>query len=118
VLVSITCISTVPCTGGATLDGKVIMSGGKVVGVTTRKAKRKTKRAANYGSTTFTVPAGKTMVVKVPLNARGRSLLTKFKRLPALLTVTLKQASGPPTIVVSQKVTLKSKTKAKHKGKK
>ena len=61
------------------------------------------------GQTTFTLAAGQTRTVAVPLSATGKTLLKRFGKLPATLTISLLNTS-PPT-VVSTTTTVKQKQK-------
>jgi hypothetical protein len=63
------------------------------------------------GSRRFSLGAGGTAVVKVPLNSAGRKFLAKFGKLPVTLTVKLTGADGKPLTVHSAKLTVKP---AKH----
>ncbi|MEA2457455.1 MAG: Glucodextranase, domain [Thermoleophilaceae bacterium] len=67
------------CAGTATLQSVVRVA----------RTKRKTE---TVGSGKFSLAAGNTKTVTVKLNATGRKLLKRFKRLPAKLTVALASA--------------------------
>ena len=101
------------CTGAASMTTLETLVGKTVTGLAARKRKRSSKRVV-VGTTTFSIPAGKTLRVVVPLNSTGRKLLAKFKRLP--VTVTARLNTNPPFVLTS-KTTLKPK-KHKHKKKK
>lgn len=47
----------------------------------------------------FTITAGRTKTLTLPLNATGRSLLARFRTLPARLTATLTNVARPTRIV-------------------
>ncbi len=66
------------------------------------------------GSTSFTVAAGHTIKVTVPLNALGRKLAKRFKRLPVLVTISLRQPNGHYALVSTHKTTVKP-PKPKHR---
>jgi streptogramin lyase len=88
--VSITChgVGGQRCSATATLTTIEHLSakGGKLTAVSARARKAKTKRVV-VGSSSFTLPAGKTKTMTVTLTRTGKSLLDRFKRLPASLAV-------------------------------
>ena len=90
------------CALATACNGRVELSDGAVV---LRIAAKKAKKPKVYGSSSFSIPAGKTKSVKVKLNAAGRKRLGRHKSLS--LTVTAKVGSH----TVSSRVTFK------HKGK-
>lgn len=96
------------CTGKAVLTVVERLRGSKVVGVSKAKTKRKT---VTVGSKSFTIAGGKTATIRPKLNATGRKLLKKFKKLPVRLKVTLTQAGGKPLVVKTGKITIKPKKK-------
>ena len=57
---------------------------GRIVAVTAKKARTKTVTIA---SATVTVSAGGVVSVTLKLNASGRALLTRYKKLSAFLTL-------------------------------
>jgi hypothetical protein len=63
--------------------------GGAVTGIRSARTKRK---MVTVGSGTFSLAAGSTKTITVKLNATGRKLLKRFKRLPTKLTVALATA--------------------------
>jgi hypothetical protein len=52
-------------------------------------ARKRHSRLVIIGSRSASVPAGRSVAVTVPLNGTGRRLLAQFKRLPAMLKITL-----------------------------
>ena len=81
--------------------------GSKVLALTSRKKRH--SQSVIIGQSAFTLPAGQTRRVFMPLNATGRKLLKHFGKLPATLTITLLNAS-PPTVVQTT-TTIKQKQK-------
>jgi hypothetical protein len=95
------------CRGKAVLSAKERLRGSKIVGL----AKTKT---VTVGSKRFTIANGKTQTIKPKLNATGRKLLKKFKKLPVRLKVTLNVPGGKPVVVKTAKTTIKPKAR-RHK---
>jgi hypothetical protein len=102
-------VSGAPCTGTAKLTATKLVRGRSVVGVTTKKQPKKTR--VLVGTKKFSVPAGKTQRIKVPLNAAGKKLLTRFRKLPVTLTVFRDQPTGAPKVAFTKKLTFKQKVK-------
>ena len=103
--VKLACASTTTCSGKLTLTAKV----------TTRKGKKKQTRTQTIGTATFSIPAAKTVTIKLKLNGTGRALLsTAHGRLGATLTI-LKTFPAPSNTqtksvhLAQQKATKKSK---------
>ncbi len=80
------------------------LRGGKPVVISAR-AKRGQRRVI-LATKRLRIAAGRTMTVTVKLNATGRKLLAKFKRLPVKLTITL-TLDGQNTVVTIRKLTVK-----------
>jgi hypothetical protein len=102
------------CLARADLTTLEKLLGTKVVGLSAKARKRFKRKRALVGSTVLTLHPGEQRVVKVPLNATGKKLLAKFRRLPATLKVTL--LGPPPTVVKTTKVTFTAKKKAPKKA--
>jgi hypothetical protein len=62
------------------------LNGGKVTAITARKGKV-SKKVVVLGSVTVTIAAGQSKTVEVSLNATGKRLLAKHRKLKAQLTV-------------------------------
>jgi hypothetical protein len=83
--VKLACASTATCRGKLTLTAKIMTKKGD-----TRHTKRQT-----IGSAIFSIPAGKTLTIKLKLNGAGRALLSAAHgRLNATLTI-LKTSPSP-----------------------
>jgi hypothetical protein len=100
--------TTVSCPAGAAscpivVSLSVLESEGGAVAAS-KKAKRPKRKKITIGNTKLTLVAGQQRAVSVSLNAAGRRLLAKHKRLTALLTVT---TGG--TVVKTQKIQIKLK---------
>lgn len=115
------------CPGSATLTTteRLAANGHTITGVTAA-AKRKRLRTVVIGRTTLTklfveAYAGvvQSYTIKIKLNSTGKRLLTKFKRLPARLSVTaaVPELRVPPKtmIVKTVRVTFKAKTMSRPK---
>jgi glucodextranase-like protein len=94
------------CKGGATLTAIELIRkpGGKLVGV----AARKVRKTVTVGRVSFSIRAGGAKTVSVKLNATGRKLLKRYKRVPLRLTVKYKSAGRTAKLPV-RKVTVKAK---------
>lgn len=91
--------------------------GGKPIGVSAKRHHGKTRsRTVSVASSKIVVPAGQKIKITLRLNAAGKSLLSKFGKLPAHLTVTLLSA-GKQSTIISQNITIKPAKKAKKKHK-
>jgi hypothetical protein len=79
------------CQGTTKLQSVEVLraASGAPTGVRSAQARRKT---VTVGSGKFSLAAGGTKTVTVKLNATGRKLLKRFRRLPTKLTVALKAA--------------------------
>ena len=66
------------------------------------------RRNVTLGSASATLAAGATKRVRVSLNARGRRLLKRTRRLKVSLTVTERQ-DGPATRVLKRTVSFRAK---------
>ncbi|MBJ7330500.1 MAG: hypothetical protein JHC95_11430 [Solirubrobacteraceae bacterium] len=74
-------------------------------------AKKKKAKGVVLGRTAVTLHGGQKRTVKVKLNAKGRALLKKRKKLALYLNVQQKGANGKPITVKRTKVTLRAKKK-------
>jgi hypothetical protein len=94
------------CSGSAALTAIELVRkpGGKLVGVAVRKA----KKTVSVGRVSFSIRAGGAKTVTVKLNATGRKLLKRYKRVPVRLTVRYKSAGKTAKLPV-KKVTVKAK---------
>jgi trimeric autotransporter adhesin len=102
------------CTGTATLTTteKLQLPGGKIVGLSARKRQKRVRsRRVVVGSVRFSIPAGQTKTVSVPLNRTGRKLLAKFRRLPVTLAVALNGPNDSPSVVVRSRLTINQQRK-------
>jgi hypothetical protein len=83
---------SVTCPAQTALATKERLRGHKLLGVRSakrRKAKVRTKRVSIAKLRHVNVRGGKTVTVKLSLNATGRKLLKRFHKLPARLTLTV-----------------------------
>ncbi|MCW3032381.1 MAG: hypothetical protein JWM60_726 [Solirubrobacterales bacterium] len=101
------------CVAQITLTSVEKLKHGKLSGVT---AKTRSKRVT-VGAARVTIPAGKRKTVTIALNATGRRLLARFRRLPTHVVVQLIGPGAKRTTVTAQNVTvqpLAQKHKRKH----
>lgn len=100
-----------PCTGVAKLITREKLSSGKLVAVQSRHGKaRMTYKTVTVGVAHFTIAPGRMLSVTMALNATGRGLLARFKKLPVSLTIAPSSA-----IPVKHFTILPPKRRAKHK---
>jgi DNA-binding beta-propeller fold protein YncE len=85
--------------------------GRRLLGLTAR-AKRHRKRIV-IGSKRFTIAAGQRTRLVVPLNPAGGRLLTRFRRIPATLSIAL--LSSSPSAVITANVAITAKHKRKRR---
>lgn len=76
------------CTGTQTCSGRLILTARLTKGDKPRKGEQASSSKTTIGSSRFSIPAGKTTLVKLALNATGRTLLeADHGRLSADLTI-------------------------------
>jgi hypothetical protein len=105
------------CGGVANLTTTELFAGNKrtVAGVA---AKVKRSRTVGVGRATFAVKGGETDVVKIKLNGIGIRLLGRFKRLPAILSVTANtpELRVPPRMAVVKTARVVFRVKSRRRG--
>lgn len=103
--VKLTCTGAIPCSGKLTL--------------TVKRKTRKAREAANtvtIGSGSFSIPPGKTGVIRVKLNATGRTLLSAAHgRLNATLTILTSSMTPATTQIKSVRLVQAEAAKGKRK---
>ncbi len=110
VVLSLACTGA-PCKGEAKLTTREKLISGKLVAVQSRRGKaRTTYKPVTVGVSHFTLTPGQTLTVPVALNATGRGLLARFRKLPVTLTV-----AASPAIPARHLTILPPKHKAKHR---
>jgi hypothetical protein len=93
------------CRGTVRLQTTERLTGKRVVAVSAASA---TKRKLTVGQKSYSLAAGKSVKLTITLTKTGRSLLTRFKRLPVRAAVTLTGVNGKTTTVSTSKaLTLK-----------
>jgi hypothetical protein len=112
---SIGCRSTagIACDGQAELSTLEKLLGSRLLALGARR-RHHTRRVID-GLTSFTLAAGKTETIFVPLDATGKRLLRRFGRLPATLTITLLNASPPTVIQRTTTIRLKHRRHRHHR---
>lgn len=108
---------SVTCPAQTALATKERLRGRKLLGVRSAKrgkAKVRTKKVAIAKLRHVRVKGGKTVIVKLSLNATGRKLLKRFHKLPARLTVTV-VTSGGKLSAGGGKLTVRPAKKKHHK---
>jgi hypothetical protein len=101
------------CRGLARLTTLELLAGRRIVALNARHKKQKRySRRVLIGANGFSLAAGQTRKVVMPLNATGRKLLARFRRIPATIQISLLN-TNPPTVLTTM-TTIKAKKK-KHK---
>ena len=110
VVLSLACTGA-PCTGEAKLATSEKLISGKLVAVQSRHRKlRTTYKKVTVGVSHFTLAPGQTLTVAVALNATGRGLLARFRKLPVSLTI-----AARPAIPARHLTILSPKRSTKHR---
>jgi len=114
VSVTVSCTGTAAqtCAGTAALVTVEHLSGKKVTELSAVKKKKpkKSKKTVTLAHASYSLSAGTTKRLTFTLGKTGKSLLVKFHKLPAKLTIT---PAGSKTASATKNVTFKSKAKAK-----
>lgn len=99
------------CRGEAKLTTREKLISGRLVAVQSRHGKvRATYKPVTVGVSHFTLMPGQTLTVPVTLNATGRGLLVRFRKLPVSLTI-----AASPAIPARHFTILPPKHSAKHR---
>jgi hypothetical protein len=110
------------CQGNAALTTIEHKRGKRLVALSARRRTRKQPVAlipvSVSKTVSFSIPAGQTRSIFIPLNATGRKLLARAHKLPVTLTVTLTNGPNGPVLVarVGVLVTPGAKPKASHRA--
>ncbi|HWF73627.1 MAG TPA: Ig domain-containing protein, partial [Solirubrobacteraceae bacterium] len=117
VAITVTCAGTAlqRCTGRLLLTTIEHLTGHKVTAITAAKRKaKKSKRTVTAGKASYRVTGGRGITVTIALNATGKALLARFRKLPAELALT---ATGAKKVTATKAVAFKAKPKPKPKRK-
>jgi hypothetical protein len=112
---------TISCTGStgtsceieSTLTTVEKTRGGMPVAVSAKHHSKTHSKQLTVGSSKLSIPAGQRVTIAIQLNSTGKSLLSKFGKLPVHLTAVLLTA-GHRSTVIAQNLTVKPH-KTKHK---
>jgi hypothetical protein len=104
------------CTGTITATSleKFAANGKTLVAVAAIAHKRARSKTVTVGRGSFTISALQTEAIKFKLNGTGNQLLTRFRRLPAKLVLTLTGTGGAETTIATRTVTFKHAKAKKH----
>jgi hypothetical protein len=107
--IALTCAAAAQggCQTTGTLTTTETVRGGKPVGVSANAAARK-HRTVVVGLKMITIQPGRTVTLKITLNATGRMLLKRFGRVPVKLIVTV-TTNGKHTTVATKQLTVRRK---------
>jgi hypothetical protein len=105
VVLTLTCTAAVGrrCTSSEALTTTEHRSGTKVLGISSY-ARPTLASVVTVGRTTSSIAAGRSKVIRLGLNARGRALLERFHKLPGRLTVRLTKGVPRTRVVLSKAV--------------
>jgi virginiamycin B lyase len=105
VVLTLTCTAAVGrrCTSSEALTTTEHRSDTKVLGISSY-ARPTLASVVTVGRTTFSIAAGRSKVIGLGLNARGRALLERFHKLPGRLTVRLTKGVPRTRVVLSKAV--------------
>jgi hypothetical protein len=109
---TVVCASAVPCPIKAVATTTEKLRGTTILSLARKRTKIR-KRTVTVASVNLTIAAGATRTITVKLNATGRKLEARFKKLPVTLEVTLIGPSGRSTVVKLAHLTLKPAKKHK-----
>lgn len=102
--------------GGSCLEATVTatitehIKGGKLTAVSARAKAKKTTKKVTIASGSLSLAAGKSGTLKLKLNARGSKLLTEYRKLSTIVTVTI---AGKIVKTATVHLTASKKTKKK-----
>jgi parallel beta-helix repeat protein len=106
--------SPATCEGDGSLSTTEHLLGSKLVSLSRKhKARRRTK-SVGVGHKHFTLSAGQSVSLLVPVNAKGKALLKRFHKLPVKLVVTVNTPTGKAKLT-TRHATIKPAHKRKHK---
>jgi hypothetical protein len=86
--VTITCTGTTRCTATLRLTATETLKSSKVVAVAAQKKTAPTTKTVILASASMTILAGRTQTIRLTLNHTAATLLARFHKLPAELTLT------------------------------
>jgi virginiamycin B lyase len=94
VTLTLRCAVGTNCSGVGLVTTTEHRRGNKILGLSS-SARRTRPHVVTVATKRFTIPAGRTKSIKLRLNRSGRTLLERFRKLPARVTLTLKSRSRP-----------------------
>jgi hypothetical protein len=113
--------ATLECVGqsGQSCNGAIVATirlnaHGHLASAAHRRKKGSRPSTVLVARTSYSLPAGGKITIHLQLNARGRSLLKRNKRLSLTTTVTQHLASGATQTVAAKRVTVRQPKKHKH----
>ena len=115
--VSCQALAGTSCEGYATLTTTKHLQGTRAIAISARTRKRRKQlrvRRVAVGVAkqfTFSIPAGQTQTLLVPLNANGLKLLARFHALPVTLTVTFANGPSGPTVLAREALLIRPAAK-------
>jgi hypothetical protein len=114
VFVGVACAAS-PCSGDAVLRVRETLHAGKLIALESRqRAVGVSHQSVVIGAQAFTLPAGQTRNLSVPLNPIGRQLLKRFGTLPVMLIVTQSAVTNATTTIKRLTITQHKNHPKKH----
>jgi hypothetical protein len=96
------------CRGEVRLTVKERLRCATIIGISANRGRRATcTRTVSVGELRFTIQPGAAKTLTVSLNRTGRSLLTRFRRLPVTVTVGVIEPNGSWRSVAARRLVLK-----------
>ena len=115
VRIRLSCANEV-CSGVGALAVRERLAGHKIKGLSAKRHKVKVKsKKVRLAHKSFLLQPGQSQFLTLKLNATGRKLLARFKKLPLRVSVTQTATGAKPVVVKTSKVTLKAPRKHKRK---
>ncbi|HEV3227851.1 MAG TPA: hypothetical protein VGY97_00135 [Solirubrobacteraceae bacterium] len=113
---------TVSCSGAGVCTGDLKgttsahrSKSGHITRAARNKHRRGTQVTVTIASTSFSIPAGQTQLVRAPLTSTGKSLLKRHKRLTVGVLVEQTRAGAPTAAISRQQLTVHRPTRKRHR---
>jgi hypothetical protein len=85
---------TLNCSGNRDCAGQLVLTTAKKIRIGKRRGSRSRRRYVRLGAATFSIPAPRTLTVKIPLTKRAFRIIRKRKRIKVTVSVTDKDRVG------------------------
>jgi hypothetical protein len=102
--------ATQSCSGNVAVTTAETLHGSTVIAVTATAKHR--KRVVTVARGSYRLAGGKSIMLKLKLESKGKALLKRFGKLPVIVTITQANSAGQQVTISRGKLTMKAK---KHK---